>query len=128
MPTWRGRPVGPMIVANHGGRCMGLPEGDTKEDRANLVTLAGRRPSRSWPFGLSNAGDAYQRLASLTLDSRRKEKAPTHGSPYWCQNRPISGRGSRTVRLRIEGNKGHREHDVYPGSGPLNGGKTLLLA
>ena len=44
-----------------------------------------------------------------------------------CQNRRISGRGSRTVRLRIEGNR-RQGHDVYPGSGPLDGGNTLLPA
>ena len=43
-----------------------------------------------------------------------------------CQNRPISGRGSRTARLRIKGNRRQWGHNVYPGSGPLNGGKTLL--
>ena len=44
-----------------------------------------------------------------------------------CQNRRISGRGSRSVRLRlmVTGSKGH---NVYPGSGPLDGGKTLLPA
>ena len=44
-----------------------------------------------------------------------------------CQNRRISGRGSRSVRLRlmVTGGKGH---NVYPSSGPLDGGKTLLLA
>ena len=36
-------------------------------------------------------------------------------------------RGSRTVRLRIEGNR-RQGHDVYPGSGPLDGGNTLLPA
>ena len=44
-----------------------------------------------------------------------------------CQNRWISGRGSRTVRQgrMVTGDKGH---DVfYPGSGPLDGGNTLLL-
>ena len=44
-----------------------------------------------------------------------------------CQNRRILGRGSRTVRLGrlVTGDKGQ---DVfYPGSGPLDGGKTLLL-
>ena len=46
----------------------------------------------------------------------------------WCQNRQISGRGSRTVRLRIEGNKGRWEHNVYLGSGPLKGGKILCHA
>ena len=37
------------------------------------------------------------------------------------------GLGSRTVRLRrmVTGDKGH---DVYPGSGPLDGGKTLRPA
>ena len=42
-----------------------------------------------------------------------------------CQNRWISGRGSRTVRLgsMVTGDGGH---DVYPGSGPLYGGNTLL--
>ena len=44
-----------------------------------------------------------------------------------CQNWQISGRGSRTVRLRIEGNR-RQGHDVYPGSGPLDGGNTLLPA
>ena len=44
-----------------------------------------------------------------------------------CQNRRISGRGSRTVRLRqmVIGGRGH---DVYPGSGPLDGGNTLCPA
>ena len=44
-----------------------------------------------------------------------------------CQNRRISGRGSRTVRLgsMVTGDGGH---DVYPGSGPLYGGNTLLPA
>ena len=37
-----------------------------------------------------------------------------------CQNRRISGRGSRTVRLRRMVTRG-RGHDVYPGSGPLDG-------
>ena len=32
------------------------------------------------------------------------------------------------MHLRIEGNKGQGEHDVYLGLSPLNGGKTLLLA
>ena len=44
-----------------------------------------------------------------------------------CQNRRISGRGSRTMRLRqmVTGGRGH---DVYPGSGPLDGGNTLRPA
>ena len=52
--------------------------------------------------------------------------------PEWlancrCQNRRISGKGSRTVRLRsmVTGDAGH---NVYPGSGPLYGGNTLLPA
>ena len=51
----------------------------------------------------------------------------TCGACCRCQNRPISGRVSRTVRLRIEGNMRQRGHDVYLGSGLLDGGKTLLL-
>ena len=44
-----------------------------------------------------------------------------------CQNRRISGRGSRTMRLRrmVTGGRGH---DVYLGSGPLDGGNTLRPA
>ena len=44
-----------------------------------------------------------------------------------CQNRQISGRGSQTVRLRLMVTGG-RGHDVYLGSGPLDGGNTLLPA
>ena len=49
------------------------------------------------------------------------------GGPCRCQNRRISGRGSRTVRLKrmVTGGGGHV---VYPGSGPLDGGNTLLPA
>ena len=51
----------------------------------------------------------------------------TDGGSCRCQNRRISGRGSRTVRLgsMVTGDGGH---DVYPGSGPLYGGNTLLPA
>ena len=44
-----------------------------------------------------------------------------------CQNWRVSGRVSRTVRLRpmVTGGGGH---NVYPGSGPLDGGNTLLPA
>ena len=50
-----------------------------------------------------------------------------YGVACRCQNRRISGRGSRTVRLRlmVTGGGGH---DVYLGSGPLDGGNTLLPA
>ena len=43
-----------------------------------------------------------------------------------CQNRRISGRGSRSVRLRLMviGSKGH---NVYPSSGSLDGGKPYFL-
>ena len=52
-------------------------------------------------------------------------KIPKVSDECRCQNRRISGRGSRYVRLRlmVTGSKGH---NVYPGSGPLDGGKTLL--
>ena len=44
-----------------------------------------------------------------------------------CQNRWISGRWSRTVRLRlmVTGGGGH---NIYPGSGLLDGGNTILPA
>ena len=44
-----------------------------------------------------------------------------------CQNWRISGRGYRTVRLRsmLTGDRGY---NVYPGSGPVYGGNTLLPA
>ena len=44
-----------------------------------------------------------------------------------AEYRRISGRGSRTVRLgsMVTGDGGH---NVYPGSGPLYGGNTLLPA
>ena len=41
-----------------------------------------------------------------------------------CQNRRISGRGSRTVRLGSMVTR-DRGHNVYPGSDPLYGGNTL---
>ena len=44
-----------------------------------------------------------------------------------CQNWRILGRGSRTVRLRLMVTWGGG-HNVYPGSGPLDGGNTLLPA
>ena len=49
------------------------------------------------------------------------------GGDCRCQNRRISGRVSRTVRLgsMVTGN---RRHNVYPGSGPLYGGNTLRPA
>ena len=41
-----------------------------------------------------------------------------------CQNQQISGRGAQAMSLRINGNKGQWGHGVYPGPGPLKGGKT----
>ena len=48
-------------------------------------------------------------------------------APMSVSNRQISGRGSRTVllRLMVTGGGGH---NVYPGLGPLDGGNTLLPA
>ena len=45
-----------------------------------------------------------------------------------CQNRQISGRGAQAAYLRIGCSRGRQVHDVYPGSGPLDGGNTLLPA
>ena len=53
--------------------------------------------------------------------------APDSHDECWCQNRRISGRGSRSVRLRLMVTRS-KGHNVYPGSGPLDGGKTLLPA
>ena len=36
--------------------------------------------------------------------------------------------GGQAVSLRINGNKGQWGHDVYPGLGPLKGGKILCPA
>jgi len=60
---------------------------------------------------------------SSTLSSRRS----LWSTCCRCQNWRILGRGSRSVRLRlmVTGGKGH---NVYPGLGPLDGGKTLLPA
>ena len=54
------------------------------------------------------------------------EAGPANG-PCRCQNRRISGKGSRTMRLRLMVTRDWG-HDVYPGSGPLYGGNTLLPA
>ena len=56
-----------------------------------------------------------------------REKQEARVSECRCQNRRISGRGSRTVRLRRMVTGGGA-HDVYPGSDPLDGGNTLLPA
>ena len=41
-----------------------------------------------------------------------------------CQNRWISGRGSRTMRLKLMVTAGGGQN-VYPSLGPLDGGNTL---
>ena len=58
------------------------------------------------------------------VEPRRGPQAGKSGDPCRCQNRRISGRGSRTMHLgsMVTGGRGH---DVYPGSGPLDGGNTL---
>ena len=62
----------------------------------------------------------------------RLVRSLTESDTHWveecrCQNRRISGRGSRSVRLRLMGTRS-KGHNVYPSSGPLDGGKTLLPA
>ena len=63
---------------------------------------------------------AYEMFEELKLVSQAHARCR-------CQNRRISGRGSRSVHLMlmVTGSKGH---NVYPGSGPLDGRKTLLPA
>ena len=65
---------------------------------------------------------AYQKNMKAYVDF-----GPDIFSGCRCQNWRILGRGSRTVRLRqmVTGGRGH---DVYPGSGPLDGGNTLRPA
>src|SRR4051812_37397316 len=75
-------------------------------------------PASSSPPSYTGAGAPHSTIDNLLV---------VCGAPCRCQNRWISSRGSRTVRLRsmVTGDRGH---DVYPGSGPLYGGNTLLLA
>ena len=100
--------------------------------------ISARRPNgRSWrsrPAGVSGLqlgflqrwccpwqqGEPSNLIAAAQWNSQWKHQCR-------CQNRRISSRGSRTVRLRlmVTGGGGH---DVYPGSGPLYGGNTLLPA
>ena len=81
-------------------------------------------------FTLWRRPDGLLRL-SLAWDPSGQHLGVIHGlgrrGRCRCQNRWISGRGSRTVRLMsmVTGDGGH---NVYPGSGPLYGGNTLLPA
>ena len=71
---------------------------------------------------LTNVSFAKDRACSACIEGKLHETAHCR-----CQNRRISGRGSRTVRRRrmVTGGGGH---NVYPGLGPLDGGNTLLPA
>ena len=71
--------------------------------------------ARTSPGPSSCDGDLHQHLRHLHQ----------HLHHCWCQNRRISGRGSRTMRLGSMVTR-DRGHNVYPGSGPLYGGNTLL--
>ena len=80
----------------------------------------------------SRAGDEDAEVA-VDLQASHRSFCRSHSGTLnestnvGVKNRRISGRGSRTVRLRrmVTGDRGH---DVYPGSGPLYGGNTLLPA
>ena len=63
----------------------------------------------------------------LADDARILEHLYIVGDVCQCQNWQISGRGSRTMHLRIKGNR-RQGHGVYLGSGPLDGGNTLRPA
>ena len=99
------------------------PEGNTSaaEDMGGTIPMAtdGGGPDQSGP---------RPDIIPETHVAPESSEQPPLKEGCRCQNRPISGRGSRTVRLRIEGNRRQWAHDVYPGSGPLNGGNTLLPA
>ena len=79
------------------------------------------------------SGEKNLTLDRIVADDRRSHQALIMMAQWnsqlkhqcRCQNRRISGRGSRSVRLRLMviGGKGQ---GILPGSGPLDGGKTLL--
>ena len=71
--------------------------------------------------------DMTKGIITINGDYEKSSACAAASSRCRCQNRRISGRGSRTVRLRlmVTGDGGP---DVYPGSGPLYGGNTLFPA
>ncbi len=91
----------------------------------------GQRYYRAWPAVLPQG-----RVVLLLATKRYYRTAVRYyrTDPRYCRNPSVGVKtgesrvgGSRTVRLgrMVTGDKGH---DVfYPGSGPLDGGKTLLL-
>ena len=97
------------------------PEGFVDPKGANKVCKLQRsiyalvEASRSWNKHFDSVIKAYGFIQTFGQACCR------------CQNRRISGRGSRTVLLRLMVTGG-RGDDVYPGSGPLDGGNTLLPA
>ena len=104
----------------------------------NLISWSARKQAT---VSRSSTEDEYKALANATAEVIWVQNLLTELSvPHpkaaslwcdnlgcWCQNWRISGRGSRTMRLRqmVTGGRGH---NVYLGSGPLDGGNTLLPA
>ena len=91
------------------------------EDLCHVVLLLQERGDEG-PEEHAQGALAENRIPFLLLRGRAHDRGGCR-----CQNRRISGRGSRTVRLRLMVTGGWG-HDVYPGSGPLDGGNTLLPA
>lgn len=93
--------------------------GRSRALKAKAVSESEREDSDS---SLSDPEELSQEVAMLV---RKFHKFSRRGCR--CQNRRISGRGSRTVHLRsmVTGDRGH---DFYLGPGPLYGGNTLLPA
>ena len=85
----------------------------------NSLHIGSKFTEQMDPMELSSLNELLDRIAALGV--------ATDYDRCRCQNRRISGRGSRTVCLRrmVTGGGGH---DVSPGSGPLDGGNTLLPA
>ena len=109
-----------------------------RKRRRTSSNPSGKAPSSSKKFSQEECTTYVMR--PITDSSRTHGTRPDSGDstpsaelsvclltppPCQCQNRRISSRGSRSVRLRliVTGSKGQ---NVYPGSGPLDGGNTLL--
>ena len=114
----------------------GRPEGGTTHQGASrgpgaprsVVPTSVASHTASSPYKYPNILETLGKTSKHNSSRRKFQNHEIQSRHHCrCQNRWISGRGSRTVHLRsmVIGDKGH---DVYPGSGPPYGGNTLLPA